>query len=728
MNLFDLMATISIDTGEYNHGIEAAKQKMSELSSAFVQSGQTSDDLAQKTSSLAKTYDEAKEQVEMLAAAYDKSAQETGEASEETQELAQKLKEAEENAENLKKEAEKLSDGINDLGDSEDKASKKTSIFGEVLKANLTSTAIIEGVKKIGSALVDFTKQAIESYAQYEQLVGGVETLFGNSANKVIEYANNAYKTAGMSANAYMETVTSFSASLIQGLGGDTAEAARIADMAITDMSDNSNKMGTSMSSIQDAYQGFAKQNYTMLDNLKLGYGGTQEEMIRLINDSGVLNEKISSLDGISFDTIISAIHAVQDQLGITGTTAEEASSTIEGSLSSAKAAWDNLLTGLGDSNADIEALTDNFVESAVTAVENIIPVLGQIVLAILEVIGKLGLDLLTALGDAISSGFEMLNTKGAEIVSHVAEGISGAIGSLIEKGAEFVSNIVNGITSGFGTLNTKGAEAVSNVVSGISGKIGELLAKGQEIVTNIKNGIEGKIGELIQSGSQIISRVISGIKQKFSDLIQAGRNIIAQVKSGITAKISEAVQWGRDLIDNFVAGITGAIGKVVSAASSVASTVKSILGFSEPEEGPLSDFHTYAPDMMQLFAEGIMQNIGLVKNAASSVASALDEAFTGNRNIFIRLDASGYESTKRKILSGLNLGTASVDFASSGLGVSSAGIVNGVSSIVSNGSGSSNPITINLMLPDGTKMASYLLGPLANYANANGTPILNPT
>lgn len=706
MDLFDLMATISIDTGEYNKGIEAAKQKMSELSSAFVKSGQTSDDLAQKTSSLAKTYDEAKEQVEMLAAAYDKSAQETGEASEETQELAQKLKEAEENAENLKKEADKLSDGINDLGDSEDKASKKTSIFGEVLKANLTSTAIIEGVKKIGSALVDFTKQAIESYAQYEQLVGGVETLFGNSANKVIEYANNAYKTAGMSANAYMETVTSFSASLIQGLGGDTAEAARIADMAITDMSDNSNKMGTSMSSIQDAYQGFAKQNYTMLDNLKLGYGGTQEEMIRLINDSGVLNEKISSLDGISFDTIIAAIHAVQDQLGITGTTAEEASSTIEGSLSSAKAAWDNLLTGLGDSNADIEALTDNFVESAVTAVENIIPVLGQIVLAILEVIGKLGLDLVTALGDAISSGFEMLNTKGAEIVSSVVNGITSCIGSLIEIGAEFVSNVINGI----------------------SGSIWTLIAKGQEIVTNIKNGIAGKIGELIQSGSQIISRVISGIKQKFSDLIQAGRNIIAQVKSGITAKISEAVQWGRDLIDNFVAGITGAIGKVVSAASSVAGAVASILGFSEPEEGPLSNFHTYAPDMMQLFADGIMQNIGLVKNAASSVASALDEAFTGNRNIFIRLDASGYESTKRKILSGLNLGTASVDFASSGLGVSSAGIVNGVSSIVSNGSGSSNPITINLMLPDGTKMASYLLGPLANYAKANGTPILNPT
>lgn len=706
MNLFDLMATISIDTGEYNHGIEAAKQKMSELSSAFVQSGQTSDDLAQKTSSLAKTYDEAKEQVEMLAAAYDKSEQETGEASEETQELAQKLKEAEENAENLKKEAEKLSDGINDLGDSEDKASKKTSIFGEVLKANLASTAIIEGVKKIGSALVDFTKQAIESYAQYEQLVGGVETLFGNSANKVIEYANNAYKTAGMSANAYMETVTSFSASLIQGLGGDTAEAARIADMAITDMSDNSNKMGTSMSSIQDAYQGFAKQNYTMLDNLKLGYGGTQEEMIRLINDSGVLNEKISSLDGISFDTIISAIHAVQDQLGITGTTAEEASSTIEGSLSSAKAAWDNLLTGLGDSNADIEALTDNFVESAVTAVENIIPVLGQIVLAILEVIGKLGLDLVTALGDAISSGFEMLNTKGAEIVSHVAEGISGAIGSLIEKGAEFVSNIVNGITSGFGTLNTKGAEAVSNVVSGISGKIGELLAKGQEIVTNIKNGILGKLGELVSAGTQAVT----------------------SVKNGIMTQVNAARQWGRDLIDNFVSGIKSAIGKVTAAASSVASTVKSILGFSEPEEGPLSNFHTYAPDMMQLFVDGIMQNIGLVKNAASSVASALDEAFTGNRNIFIRLDASVYESTKRKILSGLNLGTASVDFASSGLGVSSAGIVNGVSSIVSNGSGSSNPITINLMLPDGTKMASYLLGPLANYAKANGTPILNPT
>lgn len=246
--------------------------------------------------------------------------------------------------------------------------------------ANLATSAItsaINGVKQLGSAFVDVGKQAMNSYGEYEQLVGGVDTLFGKSSQKVQEYTNNAYKTAGMSANEYMETVTGFSASLLQGLGGDTEKASEVANVAVTDMSDNANKMGTSMESIQNAYQGFAKQNYTMLDNLKLGYGGTKEEMARLVKDSGILGDAGKDLTAknldqkVSYDQIIEAIHKVQTNMGITGTTAKEASATIQGSVGSMKSAWQNMLTGMADENANFGTLAQNFVDTLVDVVNN---------------------------------------------------------------------------------------------------------------------------------------------------------------------------------------------------------------------------------------------------------------------------------------------------------------------------------------------------------------------
>ena len=264
-------------------------------------------------------------------------------------------------------------------------ASTKTHSFGETLKSGLATAAKVgaAGLAAATTAVTALSKAALDSYGDYEQLTGGVETLFKTSADVVMEYANNAYQTAGLSANQYMETVTSFSASLLQGLGGDTEEAARIADLAITDMADNANKMGTAMDSIQNAYQGFAKQNYTMLDNLKLGYGGTQAEMARLINDSGVLGGtmKVTSetVNQVSFDKMIEAIHVVQTEMGITGTTAAEAASTIQGSVSAAKSAWANLIAGLGNENADLDQLVGNLVTNVETAAENIIPRISQI-------------------------------------------------------------------------------------------------------------------------------------------------------------------------------------------------------------------------------------------------------------------------------------------------------------------------------------------------------------
>ena len=287
-------------------------------------------------------------------------------------------------------------DGTVKIGTELDNSGFKAGLskLGGIAKGALKGIAV--GASAAGAAVGVLAKQSLEAYASYEQLTGGVETLFKDSADIVMGYAENAYKTAGLSANQYMDTVTSFSASLLQSLDGDTAAAAEKANLAITDMSDNANKMGTTMESIQYAYQGFAKQNYTMLDNLKLGYGGTKEEMQRLLADA----EAISGIhyDISSYADVVDAIHVIQTEMGITGTTAKEASTTIEGSLNAAKAAWENLLTGMGDSNANFDALVENFVSAVSTAAENILP-------RLIEILSGVG-NLIVELAPIISEAF----------------------------------------------------------------------------------------------------------------------------------------------------------------------------------------------------------------------------------------------------------------------------------------------------------------------------------
>ena len=259
-----------------------------------------------------------------------------------------------------------------------------SSAFGKIGSAAVkVGTVVAAGLGVAAAAIGVVAKQSIESYAEYEQLVGGVDTLFKESSKKVQEYAARAYQTASMSANEYMATVTSFSASLLQGLNGDTAKSAEIADMAIQDMSDNANKMGTDMAAIQNAYQGFAKQNYTMLDNLKLGYGGTKTEMQRLLADAQKLTGIKHDINNLS--DVYSAIHAIQVEMGIYGTTAAEASTTIQGSFAATKAAWENLLVGFADESADIGVLISNLIESGFTALNNVIPLIPVIVTQIAE-------------------------------------------------------------------------------------------------------------------------------------------------------------------------------------------------------------------------------------------------------------------------------------------------------------------------------------------------------
>ena len=348
------------------------------VTSQYDKNDKSVESLSSQNEVLTKKIVEQKEKVITLSKALSDAIKETGENSETTKYWRVQLNNAQSDLNKLKVNVDNNTKSIREFGEEEEKTSEKTSMLGDIIKGNLISNAIqtgistlISGIKKLGSAMMDVGKSALNSFADYEQLVGGVDTLFKESSSKVQNYANNAYKTAGLSANEYMETVTSFSASLLQSLNGDTAKSAEIADMAIIDMSDNANKMGTSMESIQNAYQGFAKQNYTMLDNLKLGYGGTKEEMERLIADANRVKEangEMADLSIESFADVTEAIHLIQTEMGITGTTAEEASSTIQGSVSSMKSAWHNLLTGIASDNADLDKLLGDFISSVSTS------------------------------------------------------------------------------------------------------------------------------------------------------------------------------------------------------------------------------------------------------------------------------------------------------------------------------------------------------------------------
>lgn len=511
------------------------------------------------------------------------------------------------------------------LGETKEKALS----FGDVLKANIAGQAIVAGVKAVAGAVKNIGEAAIQSYGEYEQLVGGVETLFGASYSSAEEYAektgsslefaqsvwddyearqqtvldnaSNAYKTAGMSANEYMETVTGFAASLNASLGEYQWQSANYADMIMTDMSDNANKMGTDIESIKNAYAGFSKGNFTMLDNLKLGYGGTKEEMERLLRTAEELEGfEVGALSIDNFADIADAIHIVQEELGITGTTAKEASTTIEGSISSMKAAYQNFITGLGDENADMAELTGNLIESAVTVAENILPVVERV----LENIGT------------------VVQEKGPEI---------------IEK---FVSYAID--------------------------KLPDVIKLGLQMIIALVKGLTQNLPQLVTAVLNMAETIIETIVDSLPDIIEVGKDIVRGVWEGIKAMGN----WIKEKVSGFFGGIV--------------NDVKGVLGIHSPS---------------RVFA-GIGENMAL----------GLGEGWE-----------SEYGTIKQGITSGLDFGTATVGFADSGIGRSSAAIVNSMG--VSTETGTT---TINLMFPDGTKLASYLLPFSIKAAAAAGTPIAN--
>ncbi len=417
-----------------------------------------------------------------------------------------------------------------------DQTGKKATNFGELLKANLASQAIIGGVKAVAGAIKNIGQAAIENYGEYEQLVGGVETLFKTSADTVMQYASNAYQTAGMSANEYMTTVTAFSASLLQSMGNDTDAAAEKANLAITDMSDNANKMGSSMESIQNAYSGFAKQNYTMLDNLKLGYGGTKEEMQRLLDDANALNAAQGNYTNYTIDSyadIVDAIHTVQTEMGITGTTQLEASTTIQGSIASMKAAYDNFITGLGDENADMAELITNLLGSTVTVAENLLPVVERI----LENIGV------------------VVQEKGPEMIEKFVGYAVEKLPQVIELGMKMVLAIVSGLAQNLPQLVRSGLDMMATVVKTFLGSIPDIIDVGKQIVKGLWEGIKAMGSWIRDKVGSFFSGIVSGVKSKLG--IHSPSRVFAGIGENMALGLGEG--WDNEY-DSIKRGITGGL------------------------------------------------------------------------------------------------------------------------------------------------------------------------
>ena len=479
-----------------------------------------------------------------------------------------------------------------------------TGISGALSKVGGVAKGVAKGVAVgIGvasTAIIGLGKQAVDAYAEYEQLVGGVETLFKENASTVITNASNAYKTAGMSANEYMTTVTSFSASLLQSLGGDTVKASEMADMAITDMSDNANKMGTSMEMVQNAYQGFAKQNYTMLDNLKLGYGGTKSEMERLLADA-------QAISGIKYDIssyadVVDAIHVIQTEMGITGTTAKEASSTIQGSISSMKSAWTNLLTGLSDPTQNLDQLINNLVDSVITVGDNLIPRISIVLESITKLISSLAPKLVAEIPNIVSQLLPSVIQGAVGIINAIVQTLPQLIDIIVGMLPQFLTAmyqinnaIIQALPSLMQTLVSQLPTLIPIIIDGVVGMfvtlassfadiIQPIIDNLPEIIISIVDALISNLPALIQGCIKLVIGIVNALPQITMALIKAMPTIITSIISGLLSALPQLIEGCILLVVELAKALPQIIMALIEAIPLIITSIVEALFGASPE------------------------------------------------------------------------------------------------------------------------------------------------
>lgn len=442
---------------------------------------------------------------------------------------------------------------------------KLGSIAGTAMKG------VTAAVGAASTALAGLGSASVSSYADLEQNVGGIETLFKGSADKVIKNAENAYKTAGMSANQYMETVTGFSASLLQSVGGDTEKAADSANMALIDMADNANKMGTSMESITWAYQGFAKQNYTMLDNLKLGYGGTKEEMERLLSDA-------QKLTGVKYDIsnlndVFNAIHVIQGELGITGTTAQEAATTITGSIGSMKAAFDNFLNGSGT--------MDQLVETGITAIQNIVNAVGQLLPQLMQSLSDATPQIIAGINQILPQILDLIMTNAPTLISTIGQVLMALVQSLLPYmpqllniAMQLIQSFITGLITMLPQIIQMGMQLITQLILGIAQMLPQLIPQAINAIITIVNGLLDNIDMLIDAAIQLILGLADGLINALPILIEKVPEIIMKLVTALIRNAPKILEAGVQLIVKLVEGVGSVLGKLGEMAGTIIQTI----------------------------------------------------------------------------------------------------------------------------------------------------------
>lgn len=640
------------------------KQVSSELKLTNVQfnSGdKTIKDTKTSYTNMNTTIQQQKEKISSLRQALKEAESQYGSNNEKVKNFKTQLNNAETQLIEMESATNKSNKELKEMKNGFDDAGQGALKFGDLLKANVLGDVIVGGikalgnvVKEVGSTILNIGKEALNSYADYEQLVGGVDTLFGESSGKVQKYAAAAYETAGVSANDYMETVTSFSASLLQSLKGDTDKAAESANQALIDMSDNANKMGTDMSMIQSAYQGFAKQNYTMLDNLKLGYGGTKTEMERLLKDA----QKISGVkyDINNLNDVYSAIHVIQTELGITGTTAKEASTTIQGSITSMKSAYSNLLAGLADDNADLTELTLNLIYSVETVAKNVLPAIQKILSGVSQVLPELFMELGSQMPQMLEIGIEMSRNLLNGIRDSLFNSEDGM--GLIAISTSIIETLLNGIIELLPDITKTGMDIILGLIQGLAESLPELIPTVVDAMLTIVDTLLDNIDMIVDTGMNLILSLATGLIDALPQLIEKAPVIIQKLFDAFVINFPKIVKAGGELIGKLVAGITGSFWKLLEVAPQLISNIVKGLsaGWSEMQntgkyliEGlwdGIKGMASWVTDKIKGFATNILDNMKEALGIHSPSTLFRDEV---GKNIALGV-GEGFSSTMKDV------------------------------------------------------------------------------
>lgn len=530
----------------------------------------------------------------------------------------------------------------------DDQASGEVGKIGDGIKNKLgvAAKAGVAAVAAVGTATIAIGKTALDAYSNYEQLVGGIDTLFKSSSAKMQQYAANAYQTAGVSANRYMEISTSFAAALVSSLGGNTEAAADMANTAIMDMSDNANKMGTSLETVQEAYMSLSRGNYEMLDSLKLGYAGTKSELERLLSDAeefSAAQGKVRDFSVDSYSDIVEAIHIVQDEMGITGTTAEETATTIEGSVNMAKAAWENWLAGLGNEDADMGGLTDQLVGSVITAGENIIPRIGQIMTTIGQTVTDyapgVGLYLRNALINVLPEAVQGPMRDAFAGVDKVVGKLTGVFNDNLKPAADGADSVFSAIGSGVKTFGDAVNDLVLPAIDQLSPAFNDFFGAIQtaqpllEFIANLIGvGLAAAISTAIKvfaAITKVVAFVITGFQQLYEDISGFVTGVVQFFTVDLPNAINALVQWFAQLPGKIATFLSTVIAKVTSWVANMASNavsagsrfVSGIAGFLSALPGNIA---SWLSGVISTVVGWVSQFVSNATSAASQFASKL--------------------------------------------------------------------------------------------------------